>query len=91
MTAYVANHQKKKRIFEKREQELRHLIKHGSSYEKIAKAAEKLRAARLAIFKSEYSRLSILPAHTYEPGVEARQWEIISTDEIVEKYRDAAT
>lgn len=91
MPAYVANHQKKKRIFEKREQKLRHLIKNGSSYEKIAKAVEKLRVARLAIFKSEYSRLSVLPAHTYEPGEESKQWEIIPADEIVEKYRDAAT
>lgn len=91
MTAYVANHQKKKRIFEKREQQLRYLIKHEASQEKFANAAEKLRTAKLAIFKSEYSRLSILPAHTYEPGLEARQWEIFSADEIVKKYRDTAT
>jgi hypothetical protein len=83
VTAYVANHQKKKRIFEKREKELLHLIKNGSSYEKIIKSAEKPRVARLAIFKSEYSRLSILPAHTYQPDVEAKHWEAISADEIV--------
>jgi len=87
VTAYVANHQKKKRIFEKREKELLHLIKNGSSYEKIIKSVEKLRVAKLAIFKSEYSQLSILPAHTYQPDEEAKQWETISADVIIVKYK----
>ena len=87
MTAYVVYYQKKKRIFERRERELRYAIKNKLSYEKITKAAEKLRVAKLAIFKSEYSRLSILPVHTYEMGAEAKQWEIMPIDEIIEKYR----
>ena len=38
MAGYVPNHQKKKRIFEKREQELEHAIKHGFSRKRITKA-----------------------------------------------------
>ncbi len=88
MTAYVANHQKKKRILLKRENELKHALKHGFSSEKQIQIAEKLRLARLAIFKSDYSRLSILPAHTYKPDEEALKWITMPIDEIIKIYQD---
>lgn len=87
MTAYIANHQKKKRILSKREQELEHAIKNNFSSEKIIRAAEKLREAMLNVFKSEFSKNSVLPAHCYIPGKEAKLWENYSVDEIIEKYR----
>jgi hypothetical protein len=87
MTAYIANHQKKKRIFAKREQELEHAIKNNLSLEKIIRAAEKLREAKLNVFKCEFSKDSVLPAHCYVPKDEAKVWENYSVDEIIEKYR----
>jgi hypothetical protein len=87
MTAYIVNHQKKKRIFAQRERELKHTIKHNFSYEKLIKAAEKLREAKLNIFKCEFSRDSVLPAHCYIPGDKAKLWQSYTADEIIEKYR----
>jgi len=87
MTAYIANHQKKKRIFQKRETEMVHAIKHNYSQEKLEKAAEKLREAKLNVFKSEFSENSVLPASSYEPGVKAKEWEEISVSKIIEQYR----
>jgi len=68
MTAYVANHLKKKNIFKKREQEFRHAIKNNFSQEKIIKAVEKLRIAKLNVYKAEFSKNSVLPANDYIPG-----------------------
>ena len=87
MTAYIANHQKKKKIFQKREQELRHAIKHNFSQGKVAKAAEKLREAKLNVFKSEFSKNSVLPASDYVPGEEAKHWEALPVEEIISQYR----
>ncbi len=91
MTAYIANHQKKKNIFLKREQELLHAIKHGFTKQKLEKAAEKLREAKLGVFKSEFSKRSVLPASSYEPDEKAKEWEVISVDEIIKQYRQKAT
>ncbi len=91
MTAYIANHCKKKKIFKKREQELRHTIKNDYSQEKINKAAEKLRIAKLNIYKAEFSKNSVLPASNYVPGVNALKWEEMLIDEIVKKYSTKAT
>jgi hypothetical protein len=87
VTAYIANYQKKKIIFQKREQELRHAIKYNISHEKIVKAAEKLREAKLNIFKSEFSRNSVLPASSYTPGEDAKRWETLTVNEIIRSYR----
>jgi len=87
MTAYLANHQKKQRIFKKRERELIHALKNGHSDEKIEKAVEKLRTAKLNTFKSNFSANSVLPAEYYEPTNEAKIWESYSVEEIIELYR----
>jgi len=88
MTAYIANHQKKKKIFGKREQELKHALKHNYGYEKVARAVEKLREAKLNIFKSEFAKNSVLPASSYEPGDEALKWLSYSIDDIKNIYND---
>ena len=90
MTAYIANHQKKKRIFQKREQELRHAISHSYSQAKVAKAAEKLREAKLGVLKSEFSKNSVLPASNYVPGEEAERWATLSVEDIISQYRGYA-
>ena len=92
MTAYLVNHTKKKRIFAKREDELRHAIRHEYSEEKIAQAAEKLRAARFAVLKAKFSRFSVLPASSFsldelaerDPAVAA--WVNMTAIEIASKY-----
>ena len=91
MTAYIANHQKKKKIFQKREQELQHAIKNNFNNEKLIKAAEKLREAKLNVFKSEFSKKSVLPAHKYKPDEKAKEWELLPAEDIIEKYRVKAT
>jgi hypothetical protein len=65
MTAYIANHRKKIKIFHKREEELRHAIRHGLGDERIRRAAERLREAKFAVFKANFSQRSVLPAHDF--------------------------
>jgi len=86
MTAYIANHQKKKKILQKREQELRHAIKHKFNTDKIKNSAEKVREAKLNAFKSDFSKNSVLPASSYKPGDEAIKWKSYLTDEIIKIY-----
>jgi hypothetical protein len=92
MTAYVASHRKKGRIFRKREEELRHAIKHGSSVEKLHRAAERLREAKFAMFKSKFSQRSVLPASQFsledvaEGDPSGARWITMSLEEIVAKY-----
>ena len=87
MAAYLANHQKKKRLLAKRERELLHALGNDLSDARIIKAAERLRAAKLSIFKMEFSRTSTLPASPYLPEGEALEWLEMSVDAIVAKYR----
>ena len=87
MTAYIANHQKKINLFHKREDALRHLIRHGYSIEKIEQAAEKVREAKLGVFKAMFSKDSVLPASKYEPNDEALAWQRKSVQEIIASYQ----
>ena len=86
MTAYIPNYQKKIRIFEKRETELKHAIKNSYSEEKVAKAAGKLREAKLQIFKAKFSQHTVLPASKWEPTGEALIWKEMTIQEITLKY-----
>ena len=87
MTVYVANHQKKLRILQKREQELAHAIKHDYSDEKLEKAVEKVSAAKLNVFKALFAKNSTLPPHSYTPNKEAQKWQSMTVAEILEKHR----
>ena len=84
MTAYIVNHQKKKAILEKRVASLRHAVKNSFPSEKIEKEAEKVRAAKLAIYKMEFSRNTTLPAHRYIPEGDALIWQQMTVSEIIE-------
>jgi hypothetical protein len=74
------------RVFRKREVALMHAIKNAHSREKLVKAAENLREAKLKIFKSKFAEHSVLPASAYKPGPEALEWERLSVDEILKTY-----
>ena len=90
MTNYVPDHNKKIRILEKRERELLHAIKNEFGVEKIKKAAERVRDAKLSVYKSKLAQI---------PPVEGRwerreamwkkktsEWQSISVLEIVDRY-----
>jgi len=87
MTAYVANYLKRKRIFKKREDELLHAIRHEHPPEKLAKAAEKLREARMHVFKAKFSKENPgLPPSHFEPRGEALVWYEYPVDSIIATY-----
>lgn len=86
MTAYLVNHRKKIEIFERREAELLHAIKNSYSKEKINSVAEKVRYAKLKVFKAKYAKGKILPPSTYKPEGEALVWENLTIEEIIQKY-----
>jgi len=90
MTNYVPDHRKKIRILEKRERELLHAIKNELGVEKITKAAERVRDAKLNVYKSKLAQI---------PPVEGRwerreamwkkktsEWQSVSVVEIVDRY-----
>jgi len=86
MAGYLPHHQKKDRIFNKREKELVHAIKNEYSKEKLVKAAEKLREAKLGVFKSRFSQKSVLPAECFAGNEKSRKWEQMDVEEIIEMY-----
>jgi hypothetical protein len=92
MTAYVANHQKKNRIFAKRERELLHAIKHGRPHEKLLVAVEKLRAAKIAVFKCQLTKNSENQPHNFSAeqlalhDKQIEHWLAMTSDEIVAMY-----
>jgi hypothetical protein len=93
MPSYVANHEKKKRIFAKRERELLHAIKHNSPQEKLFLAAENLRTAKIRVFKCRFSANKPNQPHTFSPQEMAaknkqfQEWLLMSSEEIVDRYR----
>ena len=88
MTAYVANHLKRKGILEKEEQELEHAIRHEFPMTKLVKAANKVRAAKLNVYKSEYARKTSRAPSSYVPDEKAKRWENYLAEEIIEIYRE---
>jgi len=95
MTAYVANHEKKNRLFAKRVRELVHSLKNNYSSEKVSIAAEKVRDAKMAAFKCVFAKSTVHHQHTFSPEImaasdpEIQKWISLSTADIVEMYRTA--
>jgi hypothetical protein len=93
MTAYVANHEKKLRIFAKRERELLHAIKHDAPAEKLSVAAERLRAAKINVYKCRFTKNCENQPHNFSPeeyaenNNELQRWLSMTTDDIVKSYR----
>ena len=83
----IPDYRKAFRVFHKRETQLVHAIKNDHAREKLVKAAEKLREAKLNTFKSEFSRGSVLPPSSYVPDEKAKSWQSMSVDDIIEIYR----
>jgi hypothetical protein len=93
MTAYVPNHEKKKRIFEKRERELLHAINHDAPIERLLSAAEKVRAAKVSVYKCQSTQNSERQPQSFaadefaEGNKNLRLWLSMSNDEIIALYR----
>lgn len=97
MTAYIVRKgaQKKRGILGKREAELLHHLKNGSSDEKLEQAAEKVRAAQNAIIKCMLHETDAVKPEDELMFAERWQhlerdrdhWETVSTAEIIDQYR----
>jgi hypothetical protein len=83
-------------IFKQKEEELRHAIKHGFKIEKLRKAAENIRTAKLYLIKALRQSLELLRKEDEMPdhfvrltklNKEEEGWTSASVDEIIEKYR----
>ncbi len=96
MTSYIVRQgaQKKKGILEKREAELVHSISKNGSIQKLEKAAEKVRAAQLAVIKCLlHETEAVRPEDEGTYGkiwskLETQRtcWEEISKADIVARY-----
>jgi len=92
VTGYLPHYQKKNRIAAKRERELLHAIRNRYDSQKIALAAERLRDAKIAAFKSKWARKYSAPSHDFSVTSMAKmdrrvaKWLEWSSEEIIEKY-----
>ena len=92
MTGYIPHYQKKNRIAAKRERELVHAIRNELGSEKISRAAERLRDAKLAAAKSLWAANTSAQSHEFDSAYLAKndksiaKWLDSSTEEIVEVY-----
>lgn len=93
MTAYIASHEKKNRIFAKRERELIHAIKHQLPDKKLLGLAEKMKLAKLSAIKCRFMKnsskqpylFSLTETASKDKGLE--HWLSVSLEELVESYR----
>jgi uncharacterized protein YecE (DUF72 family) len=93
MPAYIANHEKKNRIFAKRERELIHAVKNDLPSKEVSSRAESVREAKMSVFKCRFAKSTSLQPHAFSPeelaavDEEVRKWWSMSTAEIIEMYR----
>lgn len=85
----------KTRILGRREEELRHALRHDATPGKITKAADRVRVAKLHLIKALQSALTerkltdtSVDNQLANLQQDAARWHQISCDEIVESYKD---
>ena len=81
MSNYIPNKQKKNKIFHKREVELRHAINHQYGADKIERAANSLRKAKLAAIEAQFAE-----TRNPEKGRLLKKWRDMTVGEIVLSY-----
>lgn len=69
MTCYIANHQKKNEILARKEDAMTRLIERAASEEKLLKAAERIRDARVRVLRAK--RALILPRGDFQDAFDA--------------------
>ena len=90
MTNYIPHHRKKKVILEKREKELESKIVDRASDERLSKAAENVREAKIRVINAKLAQLR--PDGEGKKQIEKAKIDIeklheISVDEIIEQYK----
>ncbi len=88
MSNYIPNGEKKNRMFTKRVRNLVHALQNDFSGEKIAALAEKVREAKMGVFKCRYAEFA--EPHTFSPedmaanNEQVHLWISMSTADIIE-------
>ena len=96
MAGIIPHHDQKNRIFAKRERALIHAIKNELSREKVAAAAERLREAKMAVFKCRFALYTTREPHTFSAeemavsNKQVRKWISMRTTDIIEMYHPRA-
>ena len=97
MAGYLPHYQKKNRIAAKRERELLHAIRQGLDAQKVVRAAERLKDAKISAFKSKWAQENSAPSHDFSATSLAAddkriaKWLKLSPEEIIEKYARKGT
>ncbi len=90
MTNYVPDYKKKIRILEKRERELHHALKNEFSIQKIAAVAEKVRIAKLNMYKARLAQIPPADGRWERREklwkAKSEQWQSHTLEEIVRRY-----
>ena len=96
MAGYVP-HYKKNRIAAKRERELVHAIRNEFDSQKIARAVERLREAKLAVAKTRWAAKKSAQSYEFDPVHLAKEdksnakWLNSSTEGIIKIYARGET
>lgn len=93
MTAYIANHRKKLRIFGKREAALRRAVLRCAEQEELLGLAAEVHEAKLRVFKCEFAKDSPNQPSAFDPQEAAltnkrlARWLDLSLEETIEICR----
>ena len=96
MANYLVHHTKKRKILVKKENELLKIIRASDDFEKIRKAAEEVRAAKLRVLNALQSMIIPSDVRVDEKQLtkiekERVLWCSIEVEEIINKYKTKIT
>lgn len=95
MVRYLLRHGKQLELFAKRERTLIGSLKRNESQDKIIRAAEKVREAKLQQLKAERSKKLTdeqnKPFAANEPGTKDAQWQSMPVEDIIAIYKNKMT
>lgn len=86
MSNYIPQNQKKNRLFSKRERELAHAIRHTQPLEKLEALAEKLRAAKMGVFKDRFDQFEGRIMKEEDKKL-VQKWMTMTNQEILAEYQ----
>jgi hypothetical protein len=93
MTSYIANHTKKLRILKQREQELVRALTRADSPEKLERAAQRVRDARIRVLAMKRAKIppkdpNYIAAHQRYTK-EISELSALSLDSILNEFKDS--
>ena len=90
MSGIVPDYQGKRRTLAKRECSLLHAIKHGHTSEKLARASEKVREAKVRLYEAQRDRICpTAGAHALQIGkfgAHIEEWLSMPVEAIIAQY-----